>query len=512
MSVLPTGLPSATFQELQRVYADPLRFFRLLKVWDKAARKYIPFVLNEEQELLLEALLAHTLVLVLKPRSIGVSTLLRAFAFWQCFTSDNPVRWATLSLTRDSANNLQRMDRGFLASLPLALTKHRKLGTDKASEIVFGDTGASTATFVTGKNGTRSYSLSDAHLSEFAFLADPDEVLASVVGTIGEGRIVIETTPNVQGDAYHRLVLGALDGSNGWHLVSFWWWQHKAYRVQVPEVFVLTDEEQQLKDRYSLDLEQVAWRRSKVNTLGLRKFRREFPACMQDAFAFLEGGYFSEDEVGHLQGLRFPTTEMQLEAPVPGEMYVLGCDVGGGVGQDYSAIHVLAASTRQVVWAWRSNTIAPAAFGDKIALIAGKYNNALVLVESNNHGHTTLQRLTDVRYTNLWVGQDRKPWTTTSQSKLAAYESLRELVSVLLHVPEVTLAELHALRASTLAPSAPDGQHDDLAMSLALASYALRAIPQAKILSTRFERVELMLAQVRASKRLRQSLPWQTST
>lgn len=511
MSVYPSNLPTAVLSQLRQVYDDPRSFFRLLKVWDKGTQTYVPFVLNDEQEELLDALLTYERVCVLKPRQVGVSTLLRAFAFWQVFTSPNPIRWGTISLSRDSANNLQRMDHGFLDSLPVELTKHRKMQTDKATEILFGDTGASTATYTAGgKNGTRSYSLGNAHVSEFAFYEHPEELLSTVVGTVGSGRIVIETTPNAHGDAYHKLVEGAMDGSNGWHLVSFWWYQHHAYRTNPPQDFCATPDEEILVAKYGLTDAQVYWRRQQVATMGPTKFRREYPGCMEDAFAFLEGGYFTTDELAATKGLRFPTTEMTIEAPRTDDVYVVGADPGGGVGADYSALTVIAASTRQVVYCWRSNTITPAAFADKLVLVAGKYRNAMILVESNNHGHVTLQRLTDLRYNNLWVGKDNKFWTTTASSKLAAYESLREIVGagLLQHLPEVWLAELHGLRAGTLAPSAVAGSHDDCAVSLALAYYCLRSIPAAKVLSSKHDRVEAMLASVRARKQMANPLPW----
>ena len=46
-----------------------------------------------------------------------------------------------------------------------------------------------------------------AHLSEFAFYDDPEELLAQVTATVGNGQIIIESTSNKAGDAFHRLLL-----------------------------------------------------------------------------------------------------------------------------------------------------------------------------------------------------------------------------------------------------------------------------------------------------------------
>lgn len=513
MSVLPPRLPAAVRAQLEGVYADPEKFIRLLKVWDKPSKSYVPFVPNEEQLALLKALLAYRRIVVLKPRQIGVSSLLRAFAFWQVFTTGKPIRWGTVSFKNASSEELQGMDRGYLNSLPKTLTAHRKLKTDRVSTIEFDDTGAKTSTFTaSGRYGTRSFALSDAHVSEFAFYPDPLELLATIEATVDTGQLVIESTPNVPGDAYHTLCVGAADGSNGWHLVTFWWWQHKRYRTDPPEDFVRTEDEEQEAQRYGLDDAQLYWRRLKIATMGWAKFRREYPGCMADAFAPGDGTYFTSAELDPIAELRFSTPDMVYEEARGDDLYVLGADVAGGVGGDYSTITVLSAATRQPVYQWRSNTVGPAAFAEKIVQVATRYGKARVLVESNNHGHVTIQRLQDLGYPNLWVSPQGKFWVTTAQSKMAAYEALREVVGhgVFAQLADVTLMELRSLVADTLAPAAPPGLHDDLAMSLALAVYALRSVPQAQLTSSRQARVDHALGMVRAKRVLNGPMPWRT--
>jgi len=515
VSVYPAKIGRDERDALAAIYADPRKFFQLLQVWDKKTKGWVDFVLNEEQELLLDALLAHNRIIVLKARQIGVSTLVRAYAFWKTFTSETPVRWGTLSFTRDSATNLQAMDRGFYDRLPPVLTKHRKLDSDSKTALRFKDTGASTAVFTaSSKYGTRSFALSDAHISEFAFYDNPDELLATVLATVEDGQIVIESTPNQRGDAYHRRVQMAADGSNGWKLVTFWWWEHRAYRSNPPADFVPTAEEEAERQKYGLNDAQLYWRRQMVQSMGLTKFRREYPGCMADAFAAAEGSYFRDEELSRIAELQFDGPEMVVDKPRQGEVYVVGVDVGGGVGGDYSALTVVTASTRQVVYQWRSNTVSPAAFAAQVVDVASKYNQALVLVESNNHGHVTLLRLQDYGYGNLWLSNQGKPWVTTASSKVAAYESLREFVTegFIRHLPDVTLDELRSLHAKGLAPEAPSGLHDDLAVSLALAYYCLRSVPQAAIVSAKQARVDTLLSGLRANRLMSSNLPWRVNS
>ena len=88
-------------------------------------------------------------------------------------------------------------------------------------------------------------------------------------------------------------------------------------------------------------------------------------------------------------------------------------------------ITVVSLASLQVVYQYRTNTVPPVMFSEKVADIGWEYNNAMILCESNNHGHVVLTRLRDFRYKNLWRDAKGKDWTTTVKSKLDAFETLR---------------------------------------------------------------------------------------
>ena len=94
----------AIMQRLQ----DPRQFFKFLRVFDKDKGKLVPFVLNDEQEELLDALLEHQKVVVCKARQIGCSTLIRAYFLWKSYVETQPTRHAIISYTRDSADHPPR--------------------------------------------------------------------------------------------------------------------------------------------------------------------------------------------------------------------------------------------------------------------------------------------------------------------------------------------------------------------------------------------------------------------
>ena len=205
---------------------------------------------------------------------------------------------------------------------------------------------------------------------------------------------------------------------------------------------------------------------------------------MEDCFLDREGGYFAEEALGAVEVIDAPqgkvTPGHELEAPHAHDRYVMGVDVGGGVGGDFSALCVVSVATRQVVYVERNNTISPAAWAHRVVQVASRYHGAFILAESNNHGHALLLELQNCHYRNLWVNPlTGKPWVTTLQSKLDAFDTLREAASLMRVLDRVTHLELRSLTIppGKVAPEAPKGGHDDSAVACALAYRALRDVP-----------------------------------
>ena len=503
------SVPPHLRSEVAELLHDRLRFCRLLQIKHKDTKRFVPFEPNAAQLRLFEALDRHNRVAIVKPRQVGFSTAVRAWQFHRAYVSKHPETFAVLSFHDRSAKNLRRMDRRWLRKLPLLL--QRQLEIDSAEDTVFADTSAGFSSFSTGgRGGTRSFEFTGGHLSEFAFYADPAETLAQADATVGDGPLVVETTANAPGDEFNRLIDGAPE--NGWHVITYWWWEHGPYqRLDLPEDFTRSAEEEALAERYELTDYQLYWRRMKIHTLGMNKFRREYPACMEDAFLARESTYFNSDDLDKIEVVWFETPKRMFEEPIPTEDYVMGVDVSAGVGQDYSALVVLSATTYQPVYIERSNTLAPHEWAARVATVGYQYNDALVLCESNNHGHVVLRELQLLKYRRLWRKPNGKPWVTTVRSKLEAFEALREFIrsECLFRLDNTTMQELRGLEVRKVTPEAPRGLHDDLAMALALAYRCSRnARGRSHQETDRANRVDSFIRQRRLERIRGQALPF----
>ena len=504
----PALVPSHLRSQVEAMLADREQFVRLLRIKHKQQQRFVPFEPNAAQRRLWALLDKNNRVICIKARQVGISTAVRAWQFHRAYCSLDPLNFAVLSFHDRSAKNLRRMDRRWLTELPRLLK--RDLSVDSAEDTVFADTFAGFSSFTTGgRGGTRSFEFTGGHLSEFAFYNDPDEVLAQSLSTVGDGPLIIESTVNAPGDAFHRLIEEAPE--NGWTVFTYWWWEHAPYRDDnLPPEWERTEEEEGLVAKYGVDDAQLWWRRQQIHTLGLNKFRREYPACLDDAFLSRDSTYFDPDDLDAIEQVWFDSQQREFEEPQPEGNYVMGVDVAGGVGGDYSALVVVSLASLQPVYIERCNNTPPHEWAQRVALVGQRYNNALVLCESNNHGHVVLRELHSLHYRKVWRDGKGKPWTTTVKSKLEAFECLREHVKagIIFALDQSTLQELRGLQILKVTPEAPSGLHDDLAVALALAYRCIRSAPPSQRREFAGSLMDNFIKQRRVARIKRNALPW----
>ena len=171
------------------------------------------------------------------------------------------------------------------------------------------------------------------------------------------------------------------------------------------------------------------------------------------------------------------------EKPKLYKEYVIGADVAEGLkGGDFSVATVVDISTMAVVARWRGHCD-PDKFGEILGALGTYYNYALIGVEVNNHGLTTVQKLRDTFYTNLYKrdrGYDEEwetptvnlGWKTDMRTKRLMIDDLIKLVRerVIKDKDIVFINEAFSyVRDERGRMNAEEGSHDDVVMSTAIA-------------------------------------------
>ena len=144
--------------------------------------------------------------------------------------------------------------------------------------------------------------------------------------------------------------------------------------------------------------------------------------------------YLDPDDLGELEIWTHPVVDRE---------YRIGCDVSEGIevsnrDTDFSVICVIDAETLEQCAMWRGK-IDPDLLGWVCCSIGRYYNEAMLGVERNNHGLTTLTSLRNIhQYPNLYFEkvldertqrkQKKIGWNTTLKSKPVLVNNLRELI------------------------------------------------------------------------------------
>ena len=167
--------------------------------------------------------------------------------------------------------------------------------------------------------------------------------------------------------------------------------------------------------------------------------------------------------------------------PLPDSSYVCLVDVAKGRGQDYSTfnmIDVTNGNSIEQVLVYRCNTISPLLFPNIIEKYAKSYNNATIVVESNDAGMVVCNGLYhDLEYENMYVeslvkadaigiNMNRK----VKRIGCSAFKDLIETDKIKIH-DEQTILEISTFEARGNSWQATDGNNDDLVMNFILFGY-----------------------------------------
>jgi hypothetical protein len=513
---IPGGVSVRLRPLVEKLLSDVEAFSKLHRVQDKDSKQLIPFDPLPMQTKIFDAVRSGARrIVVVKARQVAATTACKMVLHHMATTTPNAAMFAVVSMRDDSATALLDDFRRWLDDVPRDLK--RPILTRARGRIVYGDTRAEIRAFTSrSQTGLRSFSPRAVLISEAAYAPDLEEVVAQADAAVGDGLLIVESTANNPADFFSRLVQATPD--NGWSLLTHWWYEHPTYRDQAPD-FEPTKEERELATAYGLDREQLAWyRRVRGRLNSDHKFRREYPSCLDDCFLDREGGYYGEEVLSDVHvvehTLHGEAHGREIEPPHASDRYVVGVDVGGGVGGDYHALAVVSVATRQPVYVERNNRITPAAWAHRVIQVASRYNRAIVLAESNNHGHLLIHELDQCGYRQQWRNPTNgRPWITTLQSKLEAFDTLREALPLIRILDRPTWLELRSLTipAGKIAPEAPKGGHDDSAIALALAYRCLRDVPSSwrtTSLQSNRTRIDDLIASARARRIRSHTLPF----
>lgn len=442
-------------------------------------RGRILFDMREAQIETVRTWITERYSIVLKARQIGFSTLAAAFVFWETFF------WADRSIVmlsrteREAAKLLQKSKYGYKMLPEWMRLKGPGITSDNQLKMVFAHDSA-IESLPSGNDPARGESVYRVVIDEMAFLPNSEDAWASIepIADVG-GRVICLSTANGEGNIFHRLWVGSQTGTNQFKGIFFPW---------------------------SAGDRDDEWYEVKKNSLPDWQLAQEYPSDPDEAFIRSGRPVFDVDILREIETFE-PVSGYLHRLPGRGNfdfrpggplevfyypeidgVYVIGADVAEGLGHgDFSSAHVINAVTYEVVASWHGH-VDPDMFGEEVLYDLGTYyQGALIGVESNNHGLTTLKALQRAGYKNIYrqrrLGQ-RNPqateilgWRTTAASKPLAIDELSAAIrrdEMVLECAK-TIAELRTFVREDNGKM-HGSPHDDRVMSLAIANQMLHHV------------------------------------
>jgi Terminase large subunit, T4likevirus-type, N-terminal/Terminase RNaseH-like domain len=163
------------------------------------------------------------------------------------------------------------------------------------------------------------------------------------------------------------------------------------------------------------------------------------------------------------------------EEPEANAEYIIAVDISEGVGQDSSTMSVIKVSSEPMeqVAVFKDNMLEQTLFPRLIKEVGMKYNEALLLVESNTGFYVLEQLMNEEEYENIFNEEKRLGVRTTKKTKMIGCSRFKELMenNGLLVNDFETFKEMSNFVFKGNSYSASSGNHDDLVMGLVIFAY-----------------------------------------
>ncbi len=495
-----------------------------LKIRDKNS-SIIPFKFNQAQiklDNLIESLIKKKIpirIVILKARQMGFSTYTEGRLLHKTITTPN-FKTGIITHKDEATTNLFNMSKRYYDNLPDILKPTIK--ASNAKELIFNTKDgkgldSSIKCMTAGSSGVgRSDTFNALHLSELAFwegnVNDTYVGLMQSVPYTSNSMVIVESTAN--GYNFFKDFWDKANNNdenwNGFYPLFFPWFEEPTYRLPY-NGFLLSKEEIDLKVRFNLDNEQIAWRRYAINNLcggEIEKFHQEYPSTPEEAFISTGRTVFPKDLISIVLSLvrknqekkhiRFnyvyldnrideiEVEEDKTEKPIitifeePKEFcpYVIGVDTAGE-GDDYFVAQVLDNTTAKQVAILRMKDD-ELYFIQQLYCLGLYYNNALIGIETNLSSYPT-KKLEELEYDNQYIrvrddtiGEritQSYGFRTTSRTKpliLSNYKNMFKETPTFIR-DETTLKEMLVFVEEDGKMGALTGYHDDCVMAMAIA-------------------------------------------
>ena len=491
-----------------------------LQTYDNTASRYVPLELFPDQLSLLQDYEEYNENIALKYRQAGVSTVTAAWISRKLVFAKKlkPEKILIIANKLDTSLEMANKIRAFVGQWPSWTgvdfapeknsQKHYKLTN-----------GCEVKAVATSKDALRGFTPTILVFDEAAFIeADSDFWAACMASLSTGGKVIVVSTPNGYDPIYYEIYDQALRNMNDFKITEMYWFRDPRYAkdlylVKTDDIihYLLNKEEYNEKDIISWgekpfkerDYEELkelmnqgykpssTWFEAMVKKLKYDK--RKVSQELECNFLGSGDNVFDSKLMQTVREnmIREPGNKMMGNAlwiwkePVVGHKYVMGVDVSRGDSEDFSSFQIIDFDEREQV-AEFVGKLPPDTMAEVCYKWANMYSCFVVIDITGGMGVSTSRKLQEMNFKNLYVdgvdSTNKWKYDPKAAEKIPGINFNNKRVQIIASFEEVMrhgfriyssrlYNEMNTFVYIKGRPDHQKGHHDDLIMSIAMATY-----------------------------------------
>jgi hypothetical protein len=368
-------------RDLARVSKDIFEFSKEVYVRHPVRGK-VKFILYPFQRLVVWYFLTKRFNIIKKFRQAGITELIAMFCLWLAMYHPNKnIQIISIKdrVAKRVLDKIKYMYKNLPNHLKTPIVNGRGGEMGTATEIEFSN-GSIIVSVPTTEDAGRSEGLSLLVIDEAAIIRYASKIWASAFPTLSTGgSAIVNSTPFGTSNWYYSTWVDSFVGDNPFNAINLKWTMH-------PE-------------------RDMKWYNEMRTVLGTKRTAQEIDGdflSSGDSVFDLSDIKAIEDNLPDYPPIerRFNGNLLIFKRPRTGVQYFIGADVSSGRSRDYSAFNVMDAHGEE--YAAFKGKIPPNRLADMLMAIGTEYNQATLAPEGNDIGLSTVHRIQDAGYPELY--------------------------------------------------------------------------------------------------------------
>jgi len=491
-----------------------------LETYDNTVKKYVPLELFPDQITLLDDYENYNENIALKYRQAGVSTVTAAWISKKLIFArkETPEKILIIANKLDTSLEMANKIKAFVGQWPswTGVEFDKTKNSQKHYKLT---NGCEVKAVATSKDALRGFTPTILVFDEAAFIeADSDFWSACMASLSTGGKVIVVSTPNGYDQIYYEIYDQALRNMNDFKITEMFWYRDPRYTKDLYFVkteniihFLLNKEEYNPNDfidwgsksydaRNFDDVKLLmtdgykpcsSWFEAMVKKLKYdkRKVSQElecnFLGSGDNVFDSLMMENIRENQIQEPINKLMGNALWIWKESVVGHKYIMGVDVSRGDSEDFSSFQIIDFDTQEQV-AEYVGKLPPDTMAEICHKWATIYSCFVVIDITGGMGVSTSRKLQEMNYRDLYVdgvdlankwkydpkAMEKIPGINFNNKRVQIIASFEEVMRHKFRIYSARLYnEMNTFVYINGRPDHQKGHHDDLIMSIAMATY-----------------------------------------